>query len=239
MHRLKILGAIALAACGLSSCANTEELLSQRERELNEAQARIDGLEREVGQLESQRLAADKAADSERDRADGLDRERERLAGRVDELEGEVASLNSKAEESSKIDGLDVRPLANGDILLTLDSSVTFASGSIEITAAGRGILRGAVMEWVRRHPSHLVSLEGHTDDQRLGGIKEVYGNNLNLSIARANAVCAFLRDNGLVRENRMRVVGYGPHRPKVPNAGPEGRAINRRVEIVLLKQET
>jgi outer membrane protein OmpA-like peptidoglycan-associated protein len=75
------------------------------------------------------------------------------------------------------------------------------------------------------------LSVEGHTDST---GSAET---NQKLSAARANSVMTFLKEMG-VAETRMTAKGFGPDQPVAPNDTAEGRARNRRVEIILPKTQ-
>ena len=72
------------------------------------------------------------------------------------------------------------------------------------------------------------LSIEGHTDST---GSDET---NRKLSLARADSVKTFLTEMG-VSPSIMTTAGFGPDKPLMPNDTPEGRARNRRVEIVML----
>jgi len=75
------------------------------------------------------------------------------------------------------------------------------------------------------------LNIEGHTDAT---GSAEI---NQKLSAARAQAVLTFLKEMG-VPEARMTAKGFGPDQPIAPNDTAEGRARNRRVEIILPKTQ-
>ena len=76
--------------------------------------------------------------------------------------------------------------------------------------------------------------MEGHTDNQPLGRkIRNIYVDNLGLSIARSAAVARTLRGMG-VNPKIISAAGYSMHRPVAANAVPEGQQQNRRVEIIL-----
>jgi outer membrane protein OmpA-like peptidoglycan-associated protein len=75
--------------------------------------------------------------------------------------------------------------------------------------------------------PNANIQVEGHTDST---GSPEV---NAKLSLERAAAVMAFLKSQG-VEDSRMRAAGIGPDRPVASNDTPDGRAQNRRVEIIV-----
>ena len=78
------------------------------------------------------------------------------------------------------------------------------------------------------------ISVAGHTDNMLLGPkIKNVYNDNLGLSVARAAAVSRKLREMGVSPAN-LSATGYSMYRPLTSNANKEGRQQNRRVEIML-----
>ena len=73
-----------------------------------------------------------------------------------------------------------------------------------------------------------MVTIEGHTDS---AGSAQV---NKELSQKRAEAVKAYLVANRTLPDDRIRTAGYGPDRPLAPNTTPEGRAINRRIDVLI-----
>ena len=79
----------------------------------------------------------------------------------------------------------------------------------------------------------NTVVIEGHTDNVRL--TKSSYRSNWELSVSRSNSVIELLEQDGVSPE-RLVASGYGEHRPVATNDSPEGRARNRRVEILILR---
>src|SRR5690606_6559496 len=75
------------------------------------------------------------------------------------------------------------------------------------------------------------IQVEGFTDNLPIA--TALYPTNWELSAARAASVVRMLEMNG-VASQRMAAVGYGEHRPIADNATPEGRAMNRRVVLVV-----
>src|SRR5947207_2916710 len=91
---------------------------------------------------------------------------------------------------------------------------------------AGAGAAAGAVIGAnFRNYPDEQVTVEGHTDSVGT----PFY--NQTLSEQRASAVSTYLIDEG-VPSPRITSIGYGETRPKASNDTPEGRQLNRRVEI-------
>lgn len=79
----------------------------------------------------------------------------------------------------------------------------------------------------------NTIVIEGHTDDVRL--TRSAYRSNWELSVSRSNSVIELLVQDGVPPE-RLVASGYGEHRPVAANDTQEGRARNRRVEIIILR---
>lgn len=117
--------------------------------------------------------------------------------------------------------------------VVRIQDQVLFASGSHNLTDEGRRVLASVAAELARL--DRPIRVIGHTDDQPVRVRSENYPNgNLELSAARAVEAASVLIANG-VPAARVSVVGYGEWRPIEPNAGAQGRARNRRVEIAVL----
>ena len=106
-------------------------------------------------------------------------------------------------------------------------SGEAFASGQSQLKPEARDNLQ-RVVEFVNRFPDKAVLIEGHTDSQGSANLNQV------LSQKRAEAVRDALLQDG-VAASRLTAVGLGKDRPVADNASAEGRARNRRVEIVVL----
>ncbi|WP_162629891.1 OmpA family protein, partial [Klebsiella pneumoniae] len=83
----------------------------------------------------------------------------------------------------------------------------------------------------IKARPGWLIVVAGHTDS-----VGEEKANQL-LSLKRAESVRDWMRDTGDVPDSCFAVQGYGESRPIATNDTPEGRALNRRVEISLVPQ--
>jgi len=105
-------------------------------------------------------------------------------------------------------------------------SAVTFASGRIALTPEGRRELE-KVVEYLATYPNVSVRLEGHTDNRS----SDLTNN--PLSERRAMAARAYLLGRS-VAETRVTTSGHGSARPTIGNGTAEGRAKNRRVEVVV-----
>ncbi len=113
-----------------------------------------------------------------------------------------------------------------------VSGDLLFDSAKADLQPRGYDAIEKAAMAIRHRYPDSLIIIAGHTDDQKLGkGAK--FTDNQQLSLARAQAVMNYLVRNGM-DASKLSVVGYGDTKPIADNATPEGRAKNRRVELVV-----
>lgn len=118
-----------------------------------------------------------------------------------------------------------------GRMLVELPSEVMFPSGSAELSKDGEmALMKVAVI--LEQFPDRVFMVAGHTDNQPLKSSK--YASNRELSTGRAVTVTEFLIRAGLKPGNLI-AAGYGEHDPVAPNKTAQGRARNRRIEIVLM----
>lgn len=114
--------------------------------------------------------------------------------------------------------------------IVRLDSMSLFDSGKFMLKTGSTKMLVNSLVG-IKAKPGWLIVVAGHTDNT---------GNallNQTLSLKRAEAVRDWMRDTGDVPESCFAVQGYGASRPVATNDTPEGRALNRRVEISLVPQ--
>jgi outer membrane protein OmpA-like peptidoglycan-associated protein len=112
-------------------------------------------------------------------------------------------------------------------LVVTLPQDITFASGSYEVNAALQADLR-RVAGYLLRFPDSQVQVIGHTDSSGDALM------NVGLSHRRAEAVAGVMLASG-VPTARVQTIGRGEDAPVASNLTPEGRAQNRRVEIVVI----
>jgi outer membrane protein OmpA-like peptidoglycan-associated protein len=104
--------------------------------------------------------------------------------------------------------------------------NVLFDTDSTRINPGAASEL-DALARWMAVNPQVSLVLEGHTDNQGPASY------NRSLSQGRANAVKQALVERGIAA-SRTEAKGYGPDRPVATNATPEGRALNRRTELLI-----
>jgi chemotaxis protein MotB len=123
-------------------------------------------------------------------------------------------------------------------LVISLASDFFFDQGSARLKPEMRPVLE-KVSNIIRNVPN-FTRIEGHTDNSKLtiSRIKEGYKSNWELSSSRSLAVLQHLIDDESVNPKQLSSVAFGEQRPIDDNNVPEGRAYNRRVDIVILKEK-
>jgi OOP family OmpA-OmpF porin len=119
--------------------------------------------------------------------------------------------------------------IKEGENIIIRLYGINFPSGKSTILPESFGLL-SKVQKAIRDFPDRKIIIEGHTDSMG----DETY--NMQLSLARAKAVTAYLIANMGIGEDRITATGYGESRPIASNDTKEGRQQNRRIDVVLVK---
>ena len=117
---------------------------------------------------------------------------------------------------------------ASNDIVLRL-SGLSFASSKSEIQD-NHATLLGKVIEIIKMYPDVKLIVEGHTDTRGEAAT------NQTLSEKRAFAVMQYLRQSLLLSADKIQSMGYGADRPIGSNKTEDGRAKNRRIDIIMMR---
>jgi len=117
-------------------------------------------------------------------------------------------------------------------IVISFQEQVLFPSGSAELTSQARRLI-DEVAPVLRESGNHL-RIEGHTDNLPIH--TEKFPSNWELSAARATSVLQELLRTADISPDLLCAVAYGEYRPRVLNDTPENRQLNRRVDIVILR---
>jgi len=153
----------------------------------------------------------------------------------MEKFKATTVQTDNKLEESLK------KELADKDVQIsrlkdqlkvTVASEILFPSGSAELSQEGVDVLRKVAK--AANKSTDEVRVEGHTDSDPIAPVlAQYYPTNWELSTARAAVAVRTLEATGMVPASRLSAVGYGDSRPVGPNETAEGKAKNRRVEIV------
>jgi len=224
---------------------------------------RIDELSKNIEELASEKEAAlhklNQQIDSQSAELDALRKEKEEFANKAEYLNNEVERLKVKAGEISSEKEKELASIKEayeglmqemkqeidmGDIKITqaLDrlsvnmvEKILFDSGKAEIKPEGLKVIErvGRILKGIT---DKQIRIEGYTDNVKIGAkIREKYPTNWELSTARATNVVRYLQDKVGIVPKLLSAAGYGEYKPIASNDTAEGRAQNRRMEIVLL----
>ena len=177
---------------------------------------------------ESERTAADSQATLTATKA-----ELEELRKQRADAEERLAAFNSMTSKLQKmIDTGKLKVMIRKNrMIVKLPAEVLFASGKADLSPEGQSTM-AEVAVVLRQFIDRKFMIAGHTDNVPVGESK--YSGNWELSTARAVTVTEFLIKNGL-RPTNLVAAGYGEFDPVAPNATPQGKQENRRIELVLL----
>jgi len=160
---------------------------------------------------------------------------------RLQELEALIAAKEesmrklketlSKALNSFEGKGLTVEQ-KNGKVYVSMENKLLFKSGSWAVGFEGKTAVV-EVGKVLGDNPDISVLIEGHTDDDPFGGSGPI-ADNWDLSTKRATAIVAILSENKAVNKQNLTAAGRGEFSPLASNATAEGKAKNRRIEIIL-----
>jgi chemotaxis protein MotB len=121
-------------------------------------------------------------------------------------------------------------------LVITLASDSFFEQGRAVILKDTRTVLRKIAT--IFKDIPNFVRIEGHTDTVPVKPeVGRAYDSNWELSAARAVNVLRFFADDEDIPQKRLSAVAFGQFRPVDTNNTPEGRAYNRRVDIIILKE--
>ena len=163
----------------------------------------------------------------------------------TDDLKKEIKNINVQLDKeavefknigtlvSSKlkdVKGVSISRESRG-LIIRLNDTVLFTPGSDIIKGKARLTLDR--LAGILKDIPNSIRIEGHTDNQPIG--TQRFPSNWELSTFRATNIIKYLVDNHKFNPSRLSAVGYGEYMPLKNNSSPEGRSLNRRVDIVIL----
>ena len=219
----------------------TEDSLNQKQQKLEQLESSLDLLKQNSETELKERIAENEAlmekiAERENELADRM--------ARVDELEGLItrqqeAMRNLKEKLSDALLNFEDKGLTvearDGKVYVSMENKLLFRSGSWTVGAEGRLAIEelGNVLA---DNPDIAILIEGHTDNVPYRGKGPLKGN-WDLSTKRATAIVKQLLENPEILAQNLTAAGRGEYLPIAPNSTREGRAANRRIEVVLSPQ--
>jgi chemotaxis protein MotB len=213
--------------------------------------AKVAQLSSELEAAQKERAKSDEALAASEARVQELQKKvaelgalNESLAESKDKLEKARAELEKKSEqyeslaqslkEEIKTGKIELSEL-KGRMVVKMKDKILFSSGSVKINPEGQAAL-AKVAEALKDVPGKIIRVEGHTDSEPTDP-KGPFPSNWELSTTRSLAVLKLLQEKGVPAE-RLSAVGYGEFHPIASNKTPQGKSLNRRIEIVLSPED-
>jgi len=192
-------------------------------------------------ELLAQLEAKEQALAAENERLEKLKKELESRSQRVAELESVIAAKDanmralkdaiSKALTNFEGKGLTVEQ-RDGKVYVSMENKLLFESGSWYVGAQGKQAVK-QLASVLADNPDIAILIEGHTDNVPYKGNAQLSGN-WDLSTKRATAIVNILRENNAINPENLTAAGRGEYAPVASNDSAEGRAKNRRIEVIL-----
>lgn len=165
------------------------------------------------------------------------------LKGEKVEPQSEVVKEQEKQKKVEEDVAAALKKLLNTDdtdvvlteklIRIRFSRPVWFRSGSADLQPQAEQDLR-PIAEMLKGLPNAII-VAGHTDDVPISSSR--YKSNWELSSARAAAVRRFLVEKAGISESRLIMAAYGEYKPVADNKTPEGRRLNRRIELTVVRR--
>lgn len=145
----------------------------------------------------------------------------------VQELKDKISNalLNFKENDLT----IDIK---NGKVYVSLAEQLLFKSGSIDVDEKGKGALQ-QLAKALKDQRDINIMVEGHTDNVPISRTSKFMNDNWDLSVLRATSIVKILTGAGL-DTNQITAAGKGEFSPLTSNETTEGRAKNRRTEIII-----
>lgn len=202
------------------SMEELEQNLEQLEQEKMALLDKVDILEAETTRLEKE-----------------LEREKIAREARLAKVSNTYNELVKNLEQELERGELTIKQLKN-KLSVNMVGQILFASGTADLTTDGKRVLK-QVGTSLKKIADKRICVEGHTDNVPIKpSMHEVFPSNWELAAMRAANVVHFLQDEVGISGERLEIRAMGEYQPVADNSTAEGRAQNRRIEIVLTEME-
>lgn len=206
--------------------ADLEAALAAEQDKVKDLNARIDRLTADMAAVtkDKSRLQAS-VEDMTRALAE-LEKRRAEAEARVQEFKNLLAKFRALIDAGK----LKVK-IVEGRMVVVLATDILFASGSASLSKDGKVAL-AEVSQVLASIPKRVFQVEGHSDNVPIASAQ--FPSNWELAAARAITVLKSMVDAGMPTE-RISAASFADTRPVAPNDSPEGKALNRRIEIIIV----
>ncbi len=231
----------------LAELGKTRDSLSGAQRLISDQQDQIDTQTLQIAKNTAEIEQSNMDLQALENKKSALQEEFENVQARLNESQSQLETMRQIEAETKKrneiyarfvnelqkmIDGGQLTvSIEQGRIVINLPENVLFASGQAAVNTEGKEALKqiaGVLKEFSERR----FQIEGHTDNVPIKSAR--YPSNWELSTARALSVVHLMIDEGVQAQN-VSAAGFGEFYPRAENETAQGRALNRRIEIIML----
>ena len=209
-----------------SDLSSADAVIANMTADLRSAKERIYALENEKAKLVADKAGLGAAIEEMEQALHELDRRKQQAEARVRRFRDMLDRFQSLIDAGT----LRVK-MVDGRMVVELATDILFDSGSAHLSKAG-GEALAEVAQVLQTIPGRRYQVEGHTDNVPIASAK--YPSNWDLAADRALTVVKGMVQGGLDSE-RVSAASYGEFKPSDTNRTAEGRASNRRIEIVVV----
>ncbi|HMH23656.1 MAG TPA: OmpA family protein [Puia sp.] len=212
--------------------ADQQAAIGQLKQQIGDLNKKVSDLSNQAGQLSTD--AANKQSQLSKSEQELANQKRrlEQLQALMDQQKKATQEIRKKMSDA--LVGFNSNELTvsvkNGKVYVSLQENLLFPSGSAVVNPKGKQAL-SKLADVLNVNPDITVDIEGHTDSIPIRGR---YQDNWDLSTARANSIVRVLTTEYKVDPTRIIASGHSQYDPVQSNASSEGRALNRRTEIIL-----
>jgi chemotaxis protein MotB len=220
--------------------ADAQALAADTQQQITTLQAEVAAKQTALAELEQRQTQTERELAAALKKRSDLKQSLDQMAAALEELRQRQAAADQRVAEyrellarfSELIDAGKLKvSIIDGRMVLTLPMDILFASGKADLTQEGRAAILevGAGLATIE---GRQFQVEGHTDDVPIKTAK--FPSNWELGAGRALVVLRALVEGG-VPDERLSAATYGQLRPAASNESAQGRAANRRIEIVVV----
>jgi chemotaxis protein MotB len=213
------------SACFATQIASQQSTIGQLKQQIGDLNKKVEDLTNQAGNQQNQlNMTKEQLADRQRRLV--------ALQALMDQQKKAIQDIRKKMTDA--LVGFNSSDLTvaikNGKVYVSLSENLLFPSGSATVNPKGKDAL-GKLAQALNSDQDITVDIEGHTDSVPIRGR---YQDNWALSVARSTAIVRILTTDYQVDPTRVIASGHSSYEPIQSNSTPDGRAQNRRTDIIL-----
>lgn len=233
-----------IALCfGATSCVSNKKYMAAKDQahrdslmlasRITDQEARLAQLQGKIDQLKASGDFTSEQLNASQEEIARQQQRLQQLQALINQQKTATEALRAKIAEAMKGFASDQLSVAikNGKVYVSMQESLLFPSGSAVVNPKGKEAL-ATLATALNQNPDINVIVEGHTDSVNIHNAK--FEDNWALSVGRSTAITRILINDYMLAPQRITASGRSQFEPIADNTTPEGRARNRRTEIIL-----